>query len=590
MWWLAACVASPPVDPTGPSSSTDEVAVADVALASGYQGADFFGHLFRGRCALVGDLDLDGDPDEFSGNPGETSFVVLNTTVPGGPLRFALGPVVAEGHLSWGGALADLDNDGDPDLFVSGGGNEAPDHSFMFRNEVVPTGTLSFVDLTEGMGVGGPHLPGADRPAKVPSANAHAVDFDNDARIDLFVNVGIEPATRIPELTNDPSRGQNILWHQTEAGFEDLAVAAGITSTDASQHSVFLDWDQDGDQDLYENANRSPQHLWRNLLVETGEARFEDATAELSLGDGDLRFPFDSFTAAAADFNLDGWEDVIVFVRAFEEIPESPYHDGHVLLLNAHGEGFVDVAPLTGVNDPYINWEQDTFRDHSGGGVMGANVGDVNADGIPDVYVGQGGQNAGTADIFFLSTGLREVTVDGLGTVNIPQYVDSTALIDFPAPEDPDAGVVYPPYPYRTHAVNFVDFDGDGTVEISVHNGGPAALPDLVREPPRLFQFALPAAPRWFGVTLDGDGVTVARSPIGAKVTATVLRVADGASWTLTRWVKGGNGFSATNGQELYFGLADADVVTSATVTWPDGETTAIEPPPQIGERRVIDR
>ena len=285
-----------------------------------------------------------------------------------------------------------------------------------------------------------------------------------------------------------------------------------------------------------------------------------------------------------------------MFVRAFEEVEESPYHDGHVLLLNAGGRGFVDVAPLTGINDPYVNWEQDTFRDHSGGGAMGANVGDVNADGIPDVYVGQGGQDEGTADLFFLSEGLEEVDVEGLGRVRIPKYAHRSDSIDFPAPEDPESTAIYPPYPYRTHGVNFADMDRNGTVEILVQNGGPAALPDIVREPPRVFEFTLEAPPRWFAVALEGgDGVN--RSAIGSKVVATVRRDADGEEWTLSRWLHGGNGFSANNGFDLYFGMGDADGVVSAEVVWEDGVRTPILPPPQSGDRievrreqRAIDR
>lgn len=47
-------------------------------------------------------------------------------------------------------------------------------------------------------------------------------------------------------------------------------------------------------------------------------------------------------------------------------------------------------------------------------------------------------------------------------------------------------------YPYRGHAVNFADFDRNGTVEIAQINGGPAQMPDIVREPNRLYSVSLP--------------------------------------------------------------------------------------------------
>ncbi|MEQ1501419.1 MAG: CRTAC1 family protein [Myxococcota bacterium] len=571
----------PPLPDDSTATVNDGITVADIGIESGFQGGSWFGHFLRGRAGLIGDMDGDGLQDIFVGNPRDESFVLYNRSAAPGAIRFELGPVLNEGHLSWGGALGDMDNDDDLDLYVSGGGNEYPTLSQMWHNQLVERGEPGWTDVTDATHVAGP-LDDEGVPRELPSAHANTADFDNDGFLDIFVSVDITPITRVEVLSEKPGFGQNVLWMSTPDGYVDRAKAAGIDSTEATQNSVSLDYDLDGDIDIYENTNKCAKHIWKNQLVETGEATFVDVTSELSLAGGDLSYPWNGFTSAVADFNLDGWEDILVYVRAFEP-EESPY-DGHVLLINAQGKGFVDVAPLTGLNEPYINWEQDTFRNHSGGGVMGANLGDVNADGIPDVFFSQGGPAAGTASIFQLSTGLEEVEVEGLGKVLIPKYEHRSDLIDYPAAEDPAFVGEYPPYPYRGHAVNFTDFDRNGTVEIALINGGPADMPDIVREPNRLYEFTLPTAPRWFAVQLIGNGTTVNRSAIGAKVSATVRRSSDGVEWTLTRWLHGGNGFSANNGFDLYFGMADADQVVSLDVTWPDGSVSPVVPPPVIGD------
>jgi hypothetical protein len=591
---LAACSPRGPLVLPGLPSSGDTgaalpdlgVTAADVSVEAGYQGGHL-GHFNRGRTALIGDLDGDGLQDVYVGNPGDPSYVLYNRTEPDGPLRFEPGDVLSQVDVAWGGGIADLDGDGDNDLLVTGGGNEEPGMTRLFRNEA---GAL--VDGTVRSGIGKPlHANGNAR--NLAQAHAALADFDNDGVLDIFINGNLTPVRDIDALRDLPVLGTNVLWlgRRDEEAYVDVQGEVGIDSSEATQNSAVLDFDGDGDLDLYENTVLCEQHLWRNLLVETGELRFEDVTEELSLGGGDLRYPWFGFSTVAADFNNDGWEDVLVFVRTFEP-PESPYQDGHVLLLNLEGEGFVDVAPYTGVNDPYVNWEEDPLRDHTGGGVMGSSAGDVNADGIPDVYVGQGGPPSGTTDIFFLSTGLTTLELPELGgrTVTIPQYQDASRLIDFPAPEDPAIAFDYPPYPYRSHAVNFVDFDRDGVLELTVQEGGPSWGQDAVREPDRLFRFELDTPPRWLAVQLAGNGVTVNRSAIGARVDLRVRRWADEAEWTLARWRRGGTGFASNNGQELYFGLGDADEIVGMTIAWPDGSTTVVRSPPAPGRTVRVDQ
>lgn len=572
-------------------TSIAEITAKDIAISSNWQGGRDWGHFHKGRTNLVGDLDGDGWQDAFIGNPGQDSFVLWNRTAQDGKLSFATGPTLSDTLLAWGGALADFDNDGDNDLFVTGGGNESPDFSAMYRNQLVETGVAEFVDVTAEVRVPGPMDPVTGDFVPASQAHANAADYNRDGLLDLFVSVDITPMTALQNGAGDGDDvGHNILWlAQKDGTYVDVAADVGINSTDGTQNSVSLDWDNDGDIDIYENTIWTEQHLWRNDLVETGTLGFTDVTTEMSIAGGDLRYPQQGFASFAADFNEDGWEDVMVFVRAFEPA-ESPYLDGHVMLINAQGKGFVDVAPLTGINEPYINWEVDTFRNHTGGGVMGSCAGDVNGDGLLDVYIGQGGPSNGTVDIFHLSTGTTTVDVDGLGTVTLPTYRDASDLIDFKAWKDTQYTGDYPPYPYRTHAVVFTDYDRDGTQEISVQNGGPADSPNVVREPARMFAFTNLVPPRWLSLRLVGNGKTTNRSAIGAHVTLQTLRSEDDVARTYHRWKHGGNGFATNNGEELYFALDGADVITSLRVDWPDGSVTEVEPLPSPDVTLIVDQ
>ena len=75
----------------------------------------------------------------------------------------------------------------------------------------------------------------------------------------------------------------------------------------------------------------------------------------------------------------------------------------HLNIYRGGGQGFVDVAEFTGVNAPFFEFAE---RDHVIQGVMGSQLGDVNLDGIPDVFVGNGGAAAGERDNLLVSTGL----------------------------------------------------------------------------------------------------------------------------------------------------------------------------------------
>ena len=569
------------------------VAVDDVALAAAvHHGA---GHLERGRACVVADFDGDSRLDLYVGNPGDPSMWLRNVTEPGGALAFEPQQWLAERGLLWGATAGDVDNDGDVDLFASVGGNEGVGVDRLFRN----AGDGTFTDVSEAAGVLGPRVDGMI--AATASAGATMVDFDADGFLDIWVNVNAVPVSALEPDNPDSSVGLNVLWRSRGDGtYAGLGVDAGLDNKARTRHSSWLDIDNDGDLDLYENNFQGRNVLWRNLLRESGEATFERVTQELSLAGSDLSFPTSSFASAAADFNQDGWEDIMVFSRGWPK--SGPHVGGHALFLNAGGRGFVEVSEASGFNaffDPYLvageggadcgdvvksdDRETDVFRL----GVMGSTVTDLNLDGVPDIAVGNGGPAGGMYDQLFLSTGLLELDIPGVGPLKVPQYLDGSSWTDSPAEQDPSLPP-YGTYPYKTHGMCVADLDDDGMLEMFVVNGGPSFGEDTIeREPNRLFRFDF-GVRRSLKLRLIGDGVTVNRSAIGTRVDAT-LRRDDGTTWTVTDRLRGSNGFSAQHGPELMLGLGDAVSVDLLHITWTDGTTTTLEDL-SPNERIVIER
>jgi hypothetical protein len=163
----------------------DSVVVTDIGATTRFQDS-FFGHHKRGRSTLAVDFDQDGYVDFFMGNPGEESFILHN--VPDGPAgrQFEMIQLLEEAHLTWAASPSDYDNDGDIDLYLSGGGNECREFDKLWKNLFVETGDLRFEDVTETAGIQGP-LDETGTPVSLASGNGAWGDFDRDGDNDLFV-------------------------------------------------------------------------------------------------------------------------------------------------------------------------------------------------------------------------------------------------------------------------------------------------------------------------------------------------------------------------------------------------------------------
>lgn len=240
------------------------------------------------------DLNGDGWPEIYlanyeSGGLGKGTPDVLYLNDRG---RFSPTEVAPETLCGRGVAPADFDMDGDIDLFVA---NYRLQRNFLYLNQAG-----SLVDSAFQYRVAG-----RDRRDWFSHSIGPAwADFDNDGDFDLLVCNLAHP--RYIEFSE-----KTVLYEATgrkDEPFHDVRESLGITYDECHSEPLWGDFDNDGDLDLFITSiyERERSYLYRNMLAETGEARFQDITylagARVLNGWG----------TAALDFDRDGDLDIAV--------------------------------------------------------------------------------------------------------------------------------------------------------------------------------------------------------------------------------------------------------------------------------------
>lgn len=424
----------------------------------------------------------------------------------------AVQPELLSAGGSFVNAFADVDRDGDLDLFV--GFNGEPNR--LYRND---GGTL--VDVAGTLEV-------AD--ARATRAAAWG-DFDADGDPDLLVGFA-------------PGAGSVLRLYRNERDrFVDATPAANLAvATGAVRQPAWIDVDGDGDLDLFVAFRDRPNALYRN---EAG--RFTDVASEVGLADARR-----SVGAVWFDYDEDG--DLDLYVGNMDG-------DANGLFQNESGR-FTDVAERAGVA-----WGGRAPKDPANGTVRPC-AADVNGDGSFDLFTA----NYGPLGLFLNTKGtFREVSTDWQIAID-SRYdacafadVDHDGRLDLYVNGTVTGGVSYRDHIFRNagtryedvtpdnvralqadHGVQWADFDGDGDEDLALTGSRPDGMHSLLRN-------LLPAA-----TARQSLQVRVVDNRGRATLAGAEVRVYQAGTRTLlgARLVDSGSGYDAQNEMPVHFGLS----------------------------------
>jgi hypothetical protein len=424
-----------------------------------------------------------------------------------------------------GVAVGDYDNDGDDDLFLTAYGGIR-----LFRNE---RGTGRFQDVTAKAG-----MATAGREGLFPTSAAFG-DYDNDGWLDLYVcytpwALAKDRPCRdmegrldycIPDIF---APGIHQLYRNNGNGsFTDVTQGSGIARARGRGLAVaWLDYDEDGDQDIFVANDRTPQFLWRNNgtpgpgPTPDGAPAFTEVAAQVGCAyEKGGKVP-SGMGIGVGDYDNDGREDL--FLTNFSLVPNC--------LWRWAGEGlFDDVSAPTGV--ARVHWNLLSF---------GCEFFDFDADGWRDLVIANGHIQVHVDELF------------GGVTYREPmQLLHNERGQEFRAVER-ELGDMRRERVSRGLAVG--DVDNDGRLDVLVNNQN--AAPDL-------FHNRVPGPRHW--IAFKTRGTRSNRDGYHARLTL----FAAGRRQVAT--VRAGSSYLSVSDRRLYFGLGDARRVERVEILWPSG-------------------
>ena len=437
---------------------------------------------------------------------------------------------VGNAEYGIGCCVADYDNDGNRDLFVTNFG-----HNALYHNK----GDGSFNDVTHAAGI-------IDEPCF--STGCAFADYNNDGWLDLVVvNYVLTDLETVPDCSQngiaaycrpeDFAPAPDVLYQNNGDGsFTDVTQTAGLIALGRGLGAIWTDVNNDGWVDLYIANDREPNFLYRNngdgTFTELGElhgiARNEHGDAESSMG------------IDTADYDNDGDFDVIL----------THYQAETNTLYQNDGNGvFWDVTAQSRLSEPTLL-------------PLAWGTGFVDID------------NDGWLDLFFANGHLHD-NIEALEEIGV--YKQQNQLFHnqqngtYADISDTSGGGMR--IEKSSRGAIFGDYDNDGDLDILVTNI--ADTPDLLRND-------TPPVHHWLRINLVGsfnNNFSVGtlhrkgsnRDGLGAKVT---LQIGD---MQLLREVKSGASYLSQNSHQLLIGLGTAEQVDRLIVHWQSGVRDEME-------------
>ena len=426
-----------------------------------------------GRGMAFADLDNDHDSDLVL-TGAQSNIIGLYENVGGTFVDRSLNSGIPPRAMASGVVAFDYNGDGSLDLFITQWGLP----NILLRND----GNFTFTNVSYEVGltyVG-------------PASGPTIADYNGDGWLDIFLT-----------LYGEPNR---LYRNDAGVGFTDVSTAVGITGSYNSLQAAFFDFDLDGDKDIYvSNDQRTRTNTYEyNRLFENMDGQFveisEDAGADIRLL---------SMNVGIGDLDRNGYPDIYCTNGTVEALGQ---FIPNMLLMNNGDQTFTRAEAAAGVDSYRFGW---------GGQFL-----DFNNNGFLDLYV------------------CNQIGANRL-------YVNSGTwpLVDM----GPDYGVDVGP-DSRCVAIADIDSDGDLDMVVQVYNGST-----------RMFinEEGNSNGNRFLRIVCMG--VAPNRHSIGARV---AMRV--GEQWQTTELLAGST-YKTQSELVAHFGMANETVADEVVVIWPDG-------------------
>jgi len=438
---------------------------------------------------------------------------------------------VANERWGFGVAVADYDNDGWPDIYVSNYGKNR-----LYHNN--HDGTFTDVAEKAGVALGG------------WSAGPTWGDYDRGGLLDLFVPGYVKFDPEHPPVGGQnglstsscqfrgvsvmcgprglPGESDHLFHNNGDGTFTDVSKKAGVSDPQGyyGLASVFVDADDDGWVDLVVANDSVPRYLYHNLHDGTfqdvsylsGFALTNEGLAQASMG------------IAVGDYNRDGMVDF--FVTTFSD-------DYKTLYRNEGNNNFSDVTYRAGLGTPtipFLAW---------GTGFM-----DFDNDGLLDIFVANG-------HVYPL-VDQRDWGTTWAERPQLFRNLDGVKFQEVPPATGSGLAEVIP-----ARGAAFGDLFNDGHMDVVLNNMDSA---------PTLLRNVAKNNNHWITLKLVG-GPKSPRDAIGAKVFLTTGGVRQRAD------VISGGSYGSSSDQRVHFGLGSASKVDKVEIHWPSGKKEEIVVP-----------